>query len=115
MPFRRNIANTIFRALFRPRPTLQGPPRPATTTTTVLRSSMPSIPFLSALFSSKPTPTMTHPDTRPDSEWRAVLSPEQFRILREKGTEPPGSGKFDKHYPAEGVYTCAGCATPLYK
>lgn len=41
--------------------------------------------------------------------------PEQFRILREKGTEPPGSGKYDKHYPDEGVYTCAGCQAPLYK
>ena len=40
---------------------------------------------------------------------------EQFRILREKGTEAPGSGKFDKHYPEEGVYTCAGCNAPLYK
>lgn len=40
---------------------------------------------------------------------------DQFRILREKGTEPPGSGQFDKHYPSEGVYACAGCATPLYK
>lgn len=43
------------------------------------------------------------------------MSSEQFRILREKGTEPPGSGKFDKHYPAEGVYACAGCEAPLYK
>lgn len=42
-------------------------------------------------------------------------SKEQFRILREKGTEAPGTGKFDKHYPSEGVYTCAGCEAPLYK
>lgn len=40
---------------------------------------------------------------------------EQFRILRQKGTEAPGSGDFDKHYPEEGVYACAGCAAPLYK
>ncbi|KAJ2914658.1 hypothetical protein MD484_g5761, partial [Candolleomyces efflorescens] len=49
-----------------------------------------------------------------EEEWRAVLSPEQFRILREKGTERPGTGEYDKHY-EEGVYTCAGCNTPLYK
>lgn len=40
---------------------------------------------------------------------------EQFRILRKKGTEPPGSGTYDKHYPSAGVYTCGGCESPLYK
>ncbi|KAI0331453.1 methionine sulfoxide reductase [Cubamyces sp. BRFM 1775] len=49
-----------------------------------------------------------------ESEWRAILSPEQFRILREKGTERAGTGKYDK-FSEEGVYTCAGCGTPLYK
>ena len=47
-------------------------------------------------------------------EWRAVLSPEQFRILRDKGTEPAGSGEYDTHHPEAGVYTCAACAAPLY-
>ncbi|KAK5661970.1 hypothetical protein OQA88_10081 [Cercophora sp. LCS_1] len=76
---------------------------------------MPTIPFLSSFFSSPPKMATTYPDSRSDSEWRAVLSKEQFRILREKGTEPPGSGTFDKHYPDAGVYTCAGCDAPLYK
>ncbi|XP_034677960.1 peptide methionine sulfoxide reductase B5-like [Vitis riparia] len=49
-----------------------------------------------------------------DEEWRAVLSPEQFRILRRKGTEYPGTGEYDKFF-EEGVYNCAGCGTPLYK
>jgi len=51
---------------------------------------------------------------RPDSEWRAVLNKEQFRILRQKGTEMAGTGEYDKHK-ADGVYHCAGCGTPLYK
>ena len=81
---------------------------------------MPTIPFLSALFSSKannttPATMSEHPDQRSPQEWRAILSPEQFRILREKGTEAPGSGKFDKHQPSSGVYTCAGCEAPLYE
>jgi peptide-methionine (R)-S-oxide reductase len=38
----------------------------------------------------------------------------QFRVLREKGTERPGTGKYDK-YSEDGVYSCAGCGTPLYK
>lgn len=79
---------------------------------------MPSIPFLGALFSSSSNankmPT-SFPDQRSADEWRAVLNPEQFRILREKGTEAPGSGTYDKHYPSEGVYACAGCSVPLYK
>ncbi|KZS94512.1 peptide methionine sulfoxide reductase msrB [Sistotremastrum niveocremeum HHB9708] len=49
-----------------------------------------------------------------DDEWRAVLSPTQFKILREKGTEPAGTGKYDR-FKEEGVYTCAACNTPLYK
>ncbi|KAJ3254573.1 hypothetical protein HDU77_004059 [Chytriomyces hyalinus] len=49
-----------------------------------------------------------------EEEWRAVLSREQFRVLREKGTEAPGTGQYNKHS-AEGVYTCAGCDAPLYK
>ncbi|KAL1679759.1 Mss4-like protein [Schizophyllum commune] len=49
-----------------------------------------------------------------EKEWQAILSPAQFRILREKGTERPGTGEYDKHY-EPGVYQCAGCGTPLYK
>ncbi|XP_021285722.1 peptide methionine sulfoxide reductase B5-like [Herrania umbratica] len=49
-----------------------------------------------------------------EEEWRAILSPEQFRILRQKGTEYPGTGEYDKFF-EEGVYNCAGCGTPLYK
>jgi len=52
--------------------------------------------------------------TKSEQEWRAVLSPEQFRILRQKGTEAPGTGEYDSFYES-GVYSCAGCGTPLYK
>ncbi|KAJ3018351.1 UNVERIFIED_CONTAM: Peptide methionine sulfoxide reductase B2, chloroplastic [Siphonaria sp. JEL0065] len=49
-----------------------------------------------------------------EEEWKAVLNRDQFRVLREKGTEAPGTGEFNKHF-KEGVYTCAGCDAPLYK
>lgn len=49
-----------------------------------------------------------------DAEWRAILSPQQFKIIREKGTEAAGTGKYDK-FSEEGIYTCAACNTPLYK
>ncbi|OBZ84294.1 Peptide methionine sulfoxide reductase B5 [Choanephora cucurbitarum] len=54
--------------------------------------------------------TMT---TKTEQEWRAVLSPEQFRVLRQKGTEAPGVGQYNKFY-QKGVYHCAGCDAPLY-
>ncbi|XXG95993.1 Peptide methionine sulfoxide reductase B2, chloroplastic [Hypoxylon texense] len=58
---------------------------------------------------------MSYPDERSPDEWRAVLSKEQFRVLRQKGTEAPFSGKYDKFFSDAGVYTCAGCDAPLYK
>ncbi|KAH7381303.1 Mss4-like protein [Phaeosphaeria sp. MPI-PUGE-AT-0046c] len=83
----------------------------------VLYRSMPNIPFLGALFgsSSSMADTTDYPVQKTQGEWQAQLSPEQFRILRKKGTEMPGSGTYDKHYPDAGVYTCTGCDAPLYK
>ncbi|KPV74244.1 uncharacterized protein RHOBADRAFT_15796 [Rhodotorula graminis WP1] len=49
-----------------------------------------------------------------DNEWRAKLSPEQFRVLRQQGTERAGTGEYDQHFAGKGVYECAGCNTPLY-
>ncbi|KAJ2159773.1 Peptide methionine sulfoxide reductase B5 [Coemansia sp. RSA 552] len=48
-----------------------------------------------------------------DSEWRAVLSPQQFRVLHEKGTEAPHSGEYTTRFDT-GVYNCAACNAPLY-
>ncbi|KAI1777029.1 SelR-domain-containing protein [Hypoxylon cercidicola] len=79
--------------------------------------SMPIIPFLGSLFgtSSSTSNKMSYPDERTPDEWRTVLSKEQFRVLRQKGTEAPFSGKYDKFFAESGVYTCAGCDAPLYK
>jgi peptide-methionine (R)-S-oxide reductase len=46
---------------------------------------------------------MSYPIQKSDQEWHTVLSPEQFRVLREKGTERPGSHEFDKKKD-DGVY-----------
>lgn len=48
-----------------------------------------------------------------DAEWKEKLSPEQYRVLRDKGTEAPFSGKL-LHTDAEGVYRCAACDNPLF-
>ncbi|EST07689.2 Peptide methionine sulfoxide reductase MrsB [Kalmanozyma brasiliensis GHG001] len=65
--------------------------------------------------SSQQAAPESFPKGMSNSEWRTKLNPEQFRILREKGTEMAGTGKYNKHYPKDGVYTCAGCDSPLYK
>jgi peptide-methionine (R)-S-oxide reductase len=49
-----------------------------------------------------------------DDEWRAVLSPEQFRVLRQQGTEMPYSGEYTDAPASDGTYVCAGCQLPLY-
>ncbi len=48
-----------------------------------------------------------------DDEWRERLSPEQYQILRQAGTEPAFSGKYEQNK-AGGLYKCAGCGTPLF-
>ena len=48
-----------------------------------------------------------------EEEWRAALSPEQFKILREKGTEPAFTGEYD-HLFEPGRYRCAGCGELLF-
>lgn len=49
-----------------------------------------------------------------DPEWRQILTPEQFAVLREKATEPPFSGEYDGLY-ADGVYACAACGQVLFE
>ena len=48
-----------------------------------------------------------------EAEWRKSLSPEQFRVLRQHGTERAGASPLDKQY-AAGTYACAGCGQPLF-
>jgi len=49
-----------------------------------------------------------------DEEWEKILTPQQFYILRKKGTDLPGTGKYTYHFD-DGVYRCAACGAQLFK
>ncbi len=50
---------------------------------------------------------------KPDAEWEKQLSPEEFRIARQKGTERAFTGRYYDHH-EEGTYRCVCCGTPLF-
>jgi len=60
-----------------------------------------------------PEETKTPAVKKTEAEWRELLSPEQFHVMREKGTEPPFSGKLNKMVD-DGIYRCAACNAELF-
>jgi peptide-methionine (R)-S-oxide reductase len=52
-------------------------------------------------------------DNMTDNDWKAKLTPEQYHVLREKGTEAPGTGKL-LHNKKSGDYTCAACGAIVF-
>lgn len=48
-----------------------------------------------------------------EMEWKEILSPEEYHVLREKGTEPPFTGKYNS-FKRKGVYVCAACGSPVF-
>lgn len=48
-----------------------------------------------------------------DTEWKEILSPEEFRVSRKRGTEPPFTGRYHSFH-GKGVYTCVCCGTGLF-
>lgn len=62
---------------------------------------------------AKGTYIMTSRVNKTAQEWREILTPEQFRVTREHGTERAFTGEYDKHH-ATGVYQCACCGQDLF-
>lgn len=56
---------------------------------------------------------MSQENNMTEKDWKEKLSEEEYRILREKGTEPPHSGKYNTHF-EEGKYYCKGCGALLF-
>jgi peptide methionine sulfoxide reductase msrA/msrB len=57
--------------------------------------------------------TMKNKVVKTDDEWKKILTPEQYHVMRKAGTERPYSGVYNDHY-EEGIYHCAACGTPLF-
>jgi peptide-methionine (R)-S-oxide reductase len=57
--------------------------------------------------------TETFEITKTEAEWRKLLTPEQFHVLRKHGTERAGSSPLDKEH-GRGTFVCAGCDLPLF-
>jgi peptide-methionine (R)-S-oxide reductase len=57
---------------------------------------------------------MSNKVSKTDHEWKQELTPEQYRVLREKGTERAFTGEYDKAK-VDGTYRCAGCGTELFR
>jgi peptide-methionine (R)-S-oxide reductase len=62
---------------------------------------------------SVPMDTKQYPVTRTEAEWRKLLTPEQYEIMRRHGTEAPGSCALNYEKRA-GTFVCAGCDQPLF-
>jgi peptide-methionine (R)-S-oxide reductase len=54
-----------------------------------------------------------YPLTHTEEEWRRILTPEQYAVMREHGTEPPGSCALN-HEKRRGAFACAGCGQDLF-
>jgi peptide-methionine (R)-S-oxide reductase len=56
---------------------------------------------------------MAKPMPKTEEEWKKILTPEQYKVMREKGTEPPFTGKYYQTKD-KGVYKCAACGNELF-
>ena len=61
-----------------------------------------------------PTHRSAYPFQLSDEEWKKRLNAEEFRVLRQGGTEAPGKGQYCAFFPKTGYFACRACAHPLY-
>ena len=70
--------------------------------------------MISPVITPKKITTMKKKVNKTDEEWKEILSPQQYYVLREKGTDRPGDGGYTKHF-EKGTYHCAACDAQLFE
>ncbi|CAA0153109.1 peptide-methionine (R)-S-oxide reductase MsrB [Tenacibaculum maritimum] len=70
--------------------------------------------FISCIGNAQTKEKATYKVVKTKAEWQKALTPMQYYVLREAGTERPFTSKLNKNY-SDGTYTCAACNTPLYE
>ena len=70
--------------------------------------------LLSSVISAQETNTMKKKEIKTEQEWKEILSPQEYYVLREKGTDRPGDGGYTKHF-EKGTYHCAACDAQLFE
>ena len=83
---------------------------------TFLLSAVAAVPtvFIACTAGAEAPPSGRFEISRTDAEWRRLLSPAQFDVLRDHGTERPGSSPLDAEHRA-GTFRCAGCELPVFE
>ena len=87
--------------------------RPDTDETSVAESAIPAA-STKPVSAGKGAEMVGEKVVKTEEEWKKELTPEQYHILREKGTERPFTGRYNDHSEA-GTYACAGCGQELFK
>lgn len=64
--------------------------------------------------SKKKGATMPEKLIKSDDEWKRILTPEQYKITRQKGTEPPFAGEYH-NFKGKGIFQCVGCGNDLFR
>lgn len=88
----------------------------------ILIASAVLLPALTAILSEKTIiaqdnrkkTNMKEKTIKSDTEWKEILTPEQYNVTRKKGTEPPFSGIYDDFWET-GIYKCVGCSSELFR
>jgi len=83
----------------------------------ILLGSAAALAFIATRGMRRPAParaaSQVYEVTHTDAEWQKILTPAQYNILRQQGTEPPFSSPLLNEH-RTGTFNCAGCALPLY-